>query len=97
MKIFNYISLAFLLLGGLFSCSFPTIQDFDEEGIYPDIFPDYINVTVPYNVAPLNFRIKQPIAQGILSLDGNKGSFRIASKEGKFIIPIGSGKITRTK
>ena len=36
----------------------------------------------------MNFRIKQPIAQGILSLDGNKGSFRIASKEGKFIIPI---------
>ena len=24
---------------------------------YPVIFPDYINVTVPYNIAPLNFKL----------------------------------------
>ncbi len=87
MKKSKYIWLFYLLFWGLFSCSVPAIKEYEEEGTYPDIFPDYVNVTIPYNVAPLNFRIKQPIDQGILCLDGNESSFKISSKEGKFIIP----------
>jgi hypothetical protein len=26
---------------------------------YPDIYPDYMNVTIPVNIAPLNFRMKE--------------------------------------
>ncbi len=26
---------------------------------YPSIYPDYINVTIPYNIAPLNFRVPE--------------------------------------
>ena len=30
------------------------------EDAAPDIFPDYKDVTVPFNIAPMNFRINSP-------------------------------------
>ena len=31
----------------------------EESGIKPEIFPDYVDVTIPPNIAPLNFKLKE--------------------------------------
>ncbi len=43
---------------------------------FPKIFPDYTDVTIPPNIAPLNFKIIEP---------GDKYAVRISSKNGKKI------------
>lgn len=46
-----------LVLSLLFSCSGRIEVDQAIDGL-PDIFPDYIGVTIPPNIAPLNFMLK---------------------------------------
>ena len=42
----------------LFSCSSPSVPtSFTEDKDFPTIYPDYIGVTVPVNIAPLHFHI----------------------------------------
>ncbi|MDR1860998.1 MAG: hypothetical protein LBR06_08795 [Bacteroidales bacterium] len=47
-----YINLIFLLVA---ACAAPS--DYESLQQTPDMFPDYADVTVPCNIAPLNFRI----------------------------------------
>jgi len=75
-------------LVAFFSCSVPDIQQYKDMGKYPDIFPDYINVTVPCNIAPLNFRVNQPGSRIQLCLEGNGSKLNITSTNGKFDIPL---------
>ncbi len=46
---YKWLLLLYLIL--FFACSIPEIQQYKDAGKYPDIFPDYINVTVPCNIA----------------------------------------------
>lgn len=39
----------------------------------PDIYPDYTSVTIPYNIAPLNFKIQDRAEQYITVLKGERG------------------------
>ncbi len=55
MKYPYFILLYFILL--LYGCT-PSPKDIGEAGILPDIYPDYVGVTVPYNIAPLNFLLR---------------------------------------
>ena len=48
-----YITCLFLILLGI-SCS-DTIPVSKETSEKPVLFPDYADVTIPYNIAPLNF------------------------------------------
>lgn len=41
-------------LMGLMACT-ETVSDAKQEMVQPDIYPDYIGVTIPVNIAPLNF------------------------------------------
>ncbi len=42
----------------LSSCSSPSVpEEYAESSDYPTIYPDYIDVTVPVNIAPLHFHI----------------------------------------
>jgi hypothetical protein len=41
-------------LMGLMGCN-ETVSDSKQEAILPQIYPDYIGVTIPVNIAPLNF------------------------------------------
>ena len=56
-------SLLALLIGclsvGLVACS-ETPTNAQARAEYPAIFPDYVGVTIPYNIAPLNFRLDFP-------------------------------------
>jgi hypothetical protein len=54
----------------------------------PDIFPDYINVAIPYNIAPLNFSINNKAdkyAIKIFSKNGN--TIWISQKSKSVVIP----------
>lgn len=54
--ILQYVILISLILG-LASCT-PSPKDISETDELPDIYPDYIGVTVPVNIAPLNFLLR---------------------------------------
>ncbi len=53
MKRLIYIAIFSLLL---FSCK-EDIQHAEKIDSYPEIYPDYIGVTIPMNIAPLNFTV----------------------------------------
>ena len=47
-----------ILLFLFLSCESKTIEEFTQVNKYPPIYPDYKNITLPPNIAPLNFRIE---------------------------------------
>ena len=50
---------------------------------YPNIFPDYVDVTVPYSVAPLNFSVADAVA---IQVDVKDAKGEVASFFGKRMI-----------
>ena len=55
------------------------------------IFPDYKNVTIPYNIAPLDFSVNgNAVCQLIISDDSR--SFQVEEKDGYFEIPTDQWK-----
>lgn len=54
---------------------------------YPAIYPDYINVTVPLNIAPLNFKMKNKCESIKVTLSGKKDIIKLQSFY-KISIPI---------
>ena len=57
----QYICSFFLVAVLLCSCStHPSLpRDFQDKSCKPDIYPDYTDVTVPINIAPLNFMVEE--------------------------------------
>ncbi len=68
---YTLMIIVFFLIG----CNKPhQFSDAYEFGCFPEIFPDYNGITVPYNIAPLNFELK----------DSCKGLFvKISSRNGE--------------
>ncbi|MBN2521404.1 MAG: PD40 domain-containing protein [Bacteroidales bacterium] len=59
-----------------------------KNGRIPEIFPDYTDITVPVNIAPLNFKIINKAKKFRVSFSGSKcKAFVIKTKENKVIIP----------
>ena len=59
----------------------------------PAIFPDYSDITIPPNIAPLNFIIHEPGDRYIATFSyGNKIFFSIQSGDSAVKIPIGKWK-----
>jgi hypothetical protein len=84
---FNYIAvfLAFMV----FSCTGPSdIRGYEEVTDYPEIFPDYRDVVVPPNIAPLNFDIKE---------EGKKYFVSISSENFKTVNIISKSSVIRFK
>ena len=54
----------------------------------PSIFPDYTDVTVPSNIAPLNFMLADSAYSGIVAVfESAKGTRQVYGKEEKVMIP----------
>lgn len=70
----------------LFSCSTPIIRNYENTDTFPEIFPDYIQTTIPVNIAPLNFKCKDSLDRAMLLIKGAQDSIKILSS-GKFQIP----------
>lgn len=87
---FNLLYLfAYLLLAG--SCSNPKLppdESVDTLPQQPEIFPDYTEITIHPNIAPLNFKVKEDGENFIAVFEGNKGKIiQLYSKNKIFRIP----------
>lgn len=60
------------------------VKDYQE---IPEIYPDYIDVTIPPNIAPLNFRLSQQVDDARLTIYYNEDSLNVFYKDGQFFIP----------
>jgi len=70
-----YRIILLLILSGLFLDSCNQKVDPDSTSTEkPVIFPDYCDVTIPYNVAPLNFGMKEKASAMAVTLEGNDGT-----------------------
>ena len=79
-----------LLTGMLFSCSGPG-ADYTEIDREPLISPDYSGITIPPNIAPLNFTINEKADDYLVKLHPSEGDIiNISSANGN--INISSGK-----
>ena len=47
----------------------------------PPIYPDYANITIPYNIAPLNFILRNEAQRIETTLKGQSGSITFSGKE----------------
>lgn len=75
---------------GLMACSGPVRIQKNLE-VKPEIFPDYADVTIPPNIAPLNFKLKDACAEARAILECGPEKLEIKSGEdARFVIP-GSG------
>ncbi len=57
MKKFLYIHIiiGLLMVMGMTGCTSETVSNAKQEKVLPQIYPDYIGVTIPVNIAPLCF------------------------------------------
>lgn len=51
--IYTFATIATILL--LSACGMEKVQNAEDTFVRPDIYPDYVGVTIPLNIAPLNF------------------------------------------
>ncbi|MDZ7262466.1 MAG: cytochrome C biosynthesis protein [candidate division KSB1 bacterium] len=59
----------------------------------PRINPDYTGLIIPPNIAPLNFRVFEPLDQAVLKIASNSGdTIHLKSHDGTFRIPIKAWK-----
>ena len=78
------IGLCLILLG--ISCS-DTIPVSKETSEKPVLFPDYADVTIPYNIAPLNFKIQNPHTEAFVLLKFGEEKIQVKEKGGQFYLP----------
>jgi hypothetical protein len=82
LKLLFYLVSLFVIVTMLISCIGGQLpKESTETDKFPLIFPDYTDLTIPPNIAPLNFLIKEP---------GEKYAVRISSKNGNDIVISGS-------
>lgn len=66
----------------LASCGGERRPDLSPSAVLPDIFPDYIGVTIPAGIAPMNFNIADTNARYVyVEVTGEKGGKMIAAGE----------------
>lgn len=60
---------------------------FENIDTYPAIFPDYIGVTIPSNIAPLRFQVVGETDEALVVISNGDKSLRVAASQGSFYIP----------
>lgn len=56
---FSYLFILLFLYSFLTSCGTKLPTEYDEKDELPKIYPDYVNVTIPVNIAPLTFELDE--------------------------------------
>ncbi len=79
MAILKRFAPGIIIMIFILSCKGP-VSKFTDAGMYPDIFPDYINVVIPPNIAPLNFMLTGNTEKIRADISGRTGSIRIDGK-----------------
>ena len=57
----------YLIVFLLFACSPSVPETYSESGEQPKIYPDYVDVTIPVNIAPLTFELDDDEADGMIA------------------------------
>lgn len=79
----------FILLILSVSCKLSKIDNYTESKEPVVLQPDYAGITIPCNIAPMNFRIGSPGKEYRVKFKGSHTIFEIRSKNGKIQIPAG--------
>lgn len=89
MKHLVYIVLGFIIFA-LHSCTGGPGDEISNIDKQPHIFPDYKQITIPVNIAPLNFMVEEAGDDFYIDIDGNsKGGIKIQNKKGEVKISTG--------
>lgn len=87
MSMYKYIvSFGWLFIMLLCACS-ETVVEGKKLDTLPSIWPDYAGVTVPANIAPLNFRLKDSYTSAQATFSGKDMTFVVKAKGGQFTLP----------
>ena len=91
MTYLKYFCTIALFALGWVSCT-EKVHDARTLNAPPPIFPDYTEVTVPVNIAPLNFKLVDSCAceKVYATFANGKQRFMLKANKGKFSIPISS-------
>ena len=94
MTLFSKYNFQFIILiTALYSCSGKPGGNITETGGLPAIDPDYTGITIPYNIAPLNFKIlEEGTAFFARFSSGSETLIKTAGKDGNISIPGGKWK-----
>lgn len=84
-------SVCILLTSFLLSCS-GNISVSKQIDAFPVIVPDYTDVTLPFNIAPLNFKLAVPHKDARAIFKNGDYSFEVTAQSGQFTIPSGKWK-----
>lgn len=70
------------------ACDSPFSVDFVVSEDFVEIYPDYTDITIPCNIAPLNFTLIDSVEKCYVELNFNNGDFiKIKSNNGDVLIP----------
>ena len=84
----NRISLVLFPVVLMLSVSCSSLPgDFTEKNENPPVFPDVIGVTIPVNIAPLNFKLTSSSEKIVALFEGKNSRFQIHGKD-KIEIPL---------
>lgn len=70
-----------ILLLSLAACTAKAPQNAQQQDSCPSIWPDYTELTVPSNIAPLNFRIDEPGKDFVTEFTSETGSICVSGKK----------------
>jgi len=88
---FLHLFIYSILTGIVLSCSGP--EQFNELKRAPLISPDYAGVTIPPNIAPLNFTIREKADDYFVKIHSQEGeAISVSSSDGNIRIPMGQWK-----
>ncbi len=87
-KMNNVKLLLILILFGAVSCTNKKPANFTETGVLPEIFPEYAETTIPFNIAPLNFGVEENCEQLFVSVKGQAGLLEQTFKGNKTDWPL---------
>ena len=82
--------IALFLLFLVAGCN-PSQVDFEPGGEIPELNPDYTSLIIPYNIAPLNFRILNKGDRFVAEISNSQNkSINIRGRKGNIVIPLKS-------
>jgi hypothetical protein len=95
IRCFKFFIIGFVIVSSatLFQACSSNTDKYTEVMKEVNIFPDYSNITLPPNIAPLNFMIQEQASCYIVKFHSEKGDeIKVTSNDGTIEIPISSWK-----
>ncbi|WP_340111735.1 TolB family protein [Maribellus mangrovi] len=84
-KLLTYFTYCSIILAVLVSCNREP-ENVEQSDNYPNIYPDYINVTIPMNIAPLNFMLRDSVENVVAEIKSVSEMLLVKGKQ-KIRIP----------